>query len=274
MSSNPTRDSIRQRAQSAIFLNAVSKPQSLTIIALAVMCWILGISFLGVTSAIWLAFGAVAELIFVLATVSDPQQNAEAVERIFAQQYDINEVRNHHARQRVAQALEYQENIRALAQTRGGAMRLQIESTADEVNHWLEQVFKLARRIDDYESSDIISRDRVRVPNELQSLRLRLDKEQDERVKAELRDAIRSKELQLSHLRDLEANVKRADVQLDNTLAALGTIYTQIQLLDAKSIDGRSTNRLRQEIVDEVLSLKDTLEALEEVQATGMYAVS
>ena len=114
----------------------------------------------------------------------------------------------------------------------------------------------------------------MRVPNELQAHRLRLDKEQDERVKVELRDAIRSKELQLSHLRDLEANVKRADVQLDNTLAALGTIYTQIQLLDAKSVDGRSTNRLRQEIVDEVLSLKDTLEALEEVQATGMYAGS
>ncbi len=272
--SNPTRDSIRQRAQSAIFLNAVTKPQSLTIIALAVMFWILGVSFLGGTSAIWLAFGAVAELIFVLATISDPQQNAEAVGRIFDQQYDASEIRNHHARQRVMQALEYQENIKSLAQTRGGAMRLQIESTANEVNHWLEQVFKLARRIDAYESSDIISRDRVRVPNELQSLRLRLDKEQDERVKAELRDAIRSKELQQSHLRDLEANVKRADVQLDNTLAALGTIYTQIQLLDAKSVDGRSTNRLRQEIVDEVLSLKDTLEALEEVQATGMYAVS
>lgn len=274
MSSNSTRDSIRQRAQSAILLNALLKPQSITLIVLAVMCWILEVGFLGVTSAAWLAFGAVAELIFVLATISDPQQNAQTVGRIFAQRYDVGEIRNYHARQRVQQALEYHENIKSLAETRGGAMRLQIQTTADEVNHWLEQVFKLARRIDSYDSSEIIGRDRVRVPNELQALRLRLDKEQDERVKAELRDAIRSKELQLTHLRDLEANVKRADVQLDNTLAALGTIYTQIQLLDAKSVDGRSTNRLRQEIVDEVLSLKDTLEALEEVQATGMYAVS
>lgn len=274
MSQQNPRESLRQQAQSAIFLNALLKPQSLVILLVALICWAAGIGFLGAPAAVWLAFGTIAELLFVAMTVSDPEQNSAAVGRMFTRQYDASEIRNHHARQRVQQALEYYDNIQLLAQTRGGAMRLQIETTVDEVNHWLEQLFKLARRIDVYESSEIISRDRARVPGELQSLRLRLDRETDERVKAELREAVRSKEMQLNHLRDLEGSITRADIQLDNTLAALGTIYTQIQLLDAKSIDGRSTNRLRQEIKDEVLSLKDTLEALEEVQATGMYAMS
>jgi hypothetical protein len=89
-----------------------------------------------------------------------------------------------------------------------------------------------------------------------------------------LEETIRLKETQLSNLKMLETNVKRADIQLDNTLTALGTVYAQVQLLDSKEVDGRRAHRLRQEIQDEVLSLKDTIEALDDVQATSSYAVS
>ena len=78
-------------------------------------------------------------------------------------------------------------------------------------------------------------------------------------------------ETQLNTLRALETKIRRADVQLDNTVAALGTIFTQIQLLDAKEVDGRRANRLREEIRDEVSALKDTIEALDDVQAESTY---
>jgi hypothetical protein len=270
---NP-KTALQRQARNTILRQALLKPQSLMIIAVALLAAIFGISFLGAPPAVWLAFGLIGELIYLTATLSDPRANAAAVNTLFTRHYDLADIKNHHARQRMEQALEYYDNIRQATRLHGGAMRAQIEATLSEVNDWVEQVYKLARRIDSFEASDLVQRDRVRVPNELNALRLRLEKETNDKVKVELRETIRLMETQLAHLQDLETHIQRADLQLDNTLAALGTIFAQIQLLDAKSVDGGRARRLRQEIQDEVSSLKDTIEAIDDVQSTtSLYAM-
>jgi hypothetical protein len=55
---------------------------------------------------------------------------------------------------------------------------------------------------------------------------------------------------------------------LENTLSALGTIYSQTMLIGARDIDSGRARRLRQEIVEEVEDLGDILAAMEEVYAT------
>jgi hypothetical protein len=270
------RESLYKRARNTILRKALLSPQSLTIIGVALVCSAGGVGFLGASPVVWLLFGIIAELVYLTATLSDPAVGAIAVGEMFVQQYNLAEIQNYHSRQRLQQALEYYDGIHRIALQHGGATRVQIEATLSEINDWLGQIYKLARRIDSYEASELIRRDRSRVPNELNALRLRLDKETDERVKVELGEAVRLKETQLANLQALETNVRRADIQLDNTLAALGTIFAQIQVVDSKDVDGRRAHRLRQEIQDEVLSLKDTIEAIDDVQSTGsnLYALS
>ena len=267
------RFSPQKQAKSALIQSTLFSPQSATIAAVAVMGFAMEISVLGLQPALWLLFGVVGILAFMWATMTDPDAVSSVVSRMFEREYNPLDIKNLRARQRLQQSLEYVQNIRRVGQQRGGAMRSQIAATVSEIDDWVEQIYKIARRIDFYEDNSLINRDRARVPNEINVLRQRLENEADDGVKAELESTIQLKETQLSNLKMLETNIKRADIQLDNTLTALGTIFAQVQLLDSKEVDGRRTNRLRQEIQDEVLSLKDTIEALDDVQATSSYAV-
>ncbi|NDJ86854.1 MAG: hypothetical protein GYB66_13305 [Chloroflexi bacterium] len=260
------------RARNALIRSTVMSPQSLTIVLVAVLGLLLGIGVAGLSPAFWAVFGVIGVLAYMLATMSDPAALAEMAKRLFVAQYNPADIRNTRARQRLQQGLEYMDNIQKLGAQQGGAMRVQIEATVSEINDWVAQIYKVARRIDLYEENALINRDRARVPDEIKSLRLRLDTETDPHIRAGLEDSIRLKETQLENLKALANNIKRAHLQLDNTVTALGTIFAQVQLLDAKEVDGRRTHRLRQEIHDEVLSLKDTIEALDEVQGASVYS--
>jgi hypothetical protein len=110
------------------------------------------------------------------------------------------------------------------------------------------------------------------VPQDLESLRRRLERESDQGVRTELEEAIQTKETQLANLRSLENNIKRADIQLDHTLSALGTVYAQMQLIDSKDVGSSRTQRLHEEIRDEVASLQDTISAIDEVQSYQGYS--
>jgi hypothetical protein len=119
----------------------------------------------------------------------------------------------------------------------------------------------------------VINRDRRMVPYDLQNLRRRLEVEQAPSVRTELEEAIQTKETQLANLRNLENSVKRADIQLDHTLSALGTVYAQVQLIDTKGeVDSSRTQRLQSEIQDEVTSLQDIISAIDEVQSYQGYS--
>lgn len=261
-----------KRVYWTLIRSALTSPQSMMMLFVALLGMIFGVGIFGLPSAAWLAFAALGIFAYTVATLSDGQMVDQTLNRLFVQQFNPADIQNGRARQRLQQALEYVENLQRLGAQQGGAMRLQIEGTTNEIKDWLEQIYKIARRIDLYEENSLINRDRARVPDELKMLRQRFEIETDERVKAELQNTIRLRETQLTNLKALETNIKRADIQLDNTVAALGTIYAQVQLLDAKEVDGRRAGRVREQIRDEILSLKDTIEALDDVQSMNMLA--
>ena len=59
--------------------------------------------------------------------------------------------------------------------------------------------------------------------------------------------------------------MKRAEIKIENTISALGTIYSQI--LTSKSTDYVADyGRLSEKVDEEVHTLQDHLEALEEVK--------
>ena len=65
----------------------------------------------------------------------------------------------------------------------------------------------------------------------------------------------------------------RAELQLENTLTALGTVYSQALLLDARDMDSTKTQRLRDNISEQVASLNDLQSSLDEVYQAGSKQV-
>jgi hypothetical protein len=267
------KNQLRKRAWNTILSTAFFSVESAVIIALSIALFGLGYTpFEWWQPVFWLIFGTVAEMLYLGVTVTDPNAAQRAVDRMLTDRYNPGDIKNPVARERLKRALEYRRLIGESAIRHSGAMRRSIESTTSEINAWIEQIYLLARRMDHFEENEIINRDRRMVPQDLDNLRRRLKAEESPEVRAELEEAIQTKETQLANLRSLENNIKRADIQLDHTLSALGTVYTQMQLIDSKDIDGGRAQRLQDEIRDEVMTLQDTISAIDDVQQYQGYA--
>jgi len=262
------KDDMRDRAWKAIFSSAFFSVESALIIALSLILFGVGFApFEAWQAWYWLVFGALAEALYLGVTVSDPDANRKIVGQLLSDRFDPDDVRNPAARDRLKRAIEYHRLITEAAARFGGPTRRSIDATASQISDWVEQIYRLALRLDSFEENPIINRDRRMVPHDLKDLQRRLARETDPGVRAELEEAIQTKETQLANLRSLENNIKRADIQLDHTLAALGTVYAQVQLIDARDVDSARAQRLQSEIRDEVLSLSDTIAAIDEVQS-------
>ena len=61
----------------------------------------------------------------------------------------------------------------------------------------------------------------------------------------------------------------RAQLKLESTFTALGTIYSQTMLVGAKDIDSGRAKRLQQDINDEVQEIDHILLAMDEVYASS-----
>lgn len=218
----------------------------------------------------WLLAGGATAAAFVYSNMTDSQVVQEAMARLFERQYDLSQISNRVSRERLRSAMEYRRNMLTLGKRAKGAMRLQLLQTVDDVNDWIEHMYDLAQHIDSFESNELVERDRRTVPAQLEKAMIRLEREPAPGVKAELQRQVDQLKQQLANLEATVNSIKRAEIQLESTLSSLGTIYAQMSRLGASEVDSGRAQRLRLEIQDEVSSLQDTIEAMEEVQAQSL----
>jgi hypothetical protein len=146
-------------------------------------------------------------------------------------------------------------------------MRVQLRDTINQVNDWIAAMYDLAQHIDGFEGNDLVIKDMRSVPQQIEKVKIRIERESDDRVKSDLERQLKLLEQQYANLQQTQNSIKRAEIQLETTLSSLGTVYAQMSLLGTRgSIDGSGWQRKRLEIADEVNSLQDTIEAMEEVQ--------
>jgi uncharacterized protein YoxC len=111
----------------------------------------------------------------------------------------------------------------------------------------------------------VIERDLKNVPAAIESYQQKLEEETDPDVRRQLEKTIADNERQLQTLQNLENNIEKASYQLDSTISALGTIYSQLLLVGSKDESGTKINRLQDEISEQVYRLEDLTEAMDEV---------
>lgn len=260
---------VRQRALGAILRSAVLSWQTgLTAVITGVLFFgVPQVSVPGWQAWMWLALGGLAEAAFIIANLTDPEAAARAVSREFEEQYELGRIKSPVSRQRLQSAMEYRRNMMLLVDRHKGALRTSLLQTVTDLNEWIGHMYNLAQHIDAFEENDLVERDRRQVPQQIEKVQDRLKREKDEGVKRELELQLKQLYQQRDNLEATASSVKRADIQLDSTLSSLGTIYAQMSLLGAKDVDSGRAQRLREEIQDEVLSLQDTIAAMDEVQS-------
>ena len=219
----------------------------------------------------WLALGALAEVVLVASTLNDPEAAEQALAEDFEREYDLRNIHNRISRERLRDAFEYRRNMLKLADVARGSMRTRQRTLISGINDWIAHMYNLATRIDHFENNDLAARDLQRVPRKIASVRRRIDSERDNHTRSDLEQQLKLLQRQLVSLEASASIIKRAEIQLESTLSALGTVYAQMSLLGAKDSDGARGQRLSIEIKDEIDKLQDTIDAMDEVHFHGQH---
>jgi hypothetical protein len=269
------KQEVRRRALGALLRGAVTRWESLLTIAVTIGLFIaVPKPFPEWEPWFWLVGGAIAEGALILSTLTDPRASSEAIAREFEARFDLRAIKSPVSRERLTRAVEYRRSMMTLAERSSGAMRAQLDETINDVSDWIAHMYDLALHIDSFEANRLVEEDRRTVPQRIDKVRTRLEREQDAAVRRDLQDQLSKLELQRDNLNATANSIKRAEIQLDSTLSALGTLYAQMSRLGTKDVDSSRAQRLRLEIRDEVASLQDTIEAMDEVQAQHLRLTS
>ncbi len=163
-------------------------------------------------------------------------------------------------------AVAYQAQIdNFIKATTDANARARLQDLAAQVGEWVEAIEDLAKRLDDFQQNSLIRQDFEAVPQAITDLETRLAQESDPVLRSQLERTLSNRRKQMTALERLQNTMKRAEIQIESTLSSLGTIYSQ--LLTTQSTDHVADySHLSAEVEEEVHTLQDHLEALEEVK--------
>jgi len=163
-------------------------------------------------------------------------------------------------------AKEYRKQIdKLLKQKKGSILASQLTQITTNLNQWLAHLEELVKSLHDFKSDQISQRDIRDVPVMIALLEEQLEAEDDPQVRKEILETLARSQ---DHQRQLDSLVKvmrRTELDIDETLAAIGAIYSQLQLLEAKDIDNQRASRLSADIDEQVHRLDDLIEAMDDV---------
>ncbi|MEI2690342.1 MAG: hypothetical protein V9H69_11785 [Anaerolineae bacterium] len=271
MSRESIHDTINRQARRAIFEHALICVENAVILAGAILLAFFlpnplpgALPWWGAWT--WLLLGAAGVAIMAFSSVNDPQEREKAVERLFREKYNVTGLHDRALKEKLKKAEDYHTQIKAAIKSqKDGILKERMQRTAAGIYDWIGNMVRLARRIDSYRDDPIIKGDRVGLRESIPALEARRQRENDERVHQQLETTLADQRRLQENIAELDNRMQRADLQLDSSLAALGTIYSQILLVGSKELDSDRAERLSSDIASEVTSLQDVVDSINEV---------
>jgi hypothetical protein len=261
------RSELQQKAQGTLIQYAIFRVESAVIIALVlVLTFVYPRPFVWWPRFGWLLLGLVALGVIIYSSLTDAEANAEILLNIFQEQFNPRAITDKDLRSKVESALEYQRRIETqIRQQSSGLIRDRLNDTAGQITAWLSSIYQIALRLDTYRRDDLIDRERAMLPKEIDQLMAQRRNESNPKVQEQLDNVLTSKRNHWSAIRDLDARMKEAALQLDQSVTSLATIYSQVQLIDAQSIGSGSAERLQADIREQVARLNDLVSSINDV---------
>lgn len=260
-------DELRKRAFWAMVNHAFFRFESAFIIGLTiVLTFLFPQPFPFWQPWYWVVLGVIAEGLIVVSTLTDVEEGRKAVAAMLQEQFNPGVLQSRALRDRIAKGLEYREGIeKVIREARSGVLRSHLEDDAHQVDRWLDHVYRLAQRLDNYYQDEVIKQDMRSVPSSIKNFRARLKLEDNPTVREQMEKTIVQKETQWEALQRLQDTMEKAEFQLEATLTSLGTVYSQMRNVEAKDVDSGRAARLSQDIADQVAELEDIELAMDEV---------
>lgn len=143
----------------------------------------------------------------------------------------------------------------------------QLQTITQEFNRWENHVTQLIQRLINFEQDQLTQYDLVSVPQAIAQLEKRLTQETNPTLRQDIQTALQQMKQHQTQLAQLTTLMQRTQLDIDEMIALMGTIHSQLHLLSASDIDNARAQRLSHDIHEEANRLNDLLSALEEVYA-------
>lgn len=172
---------------------------------------------------------------------------------------------------KLRRAAEYRAYITGLIkQKKGSPLASQLTPITTKLDRWEAHLRQLVNRLDNFETNHIIQRDIHDVPAAITQLKAQMETETNAQVRAEMAETLASYQEHQRQLDSLITLMRRTELDVDETVAAIGAIYSQLQLLDARDIDSRRASRLSTDIDEQANRLSDLLAAMDDVYESSV----
>jgi len=202
----------------------------------------------------------------MLTTLRDDKVYRQVMDELFHQEFDIKKLRSPDLQQKLSKALEYRGLIvKEIEREEEPVLDDYLSNMAHGLEDWIAQIYRLAQGLDVYWHDPVIARDMETVPKELEEFKKLLTGEKEDSVREELENTIAIKRSQWDTLKNLRETMAKAQLQLESTLSAMSTVYTQTVLLGAKDVHSSRAQRLQEDMKEQVSALADISATMDEV---------
>jgi hypothetical protein len=267
-----TRSELQRKARSAVLQRAFFRWESAVVLAGTIVLTALfarPFSWWPVWG--WPVLGLLSLGTLVYASLTDAEANARMLFHFYRQGFDPDRIRDQTLRRETESALEYQRHIEErMHRQRPGALRDWLVDTANLFSEWIGNMYQLALQLDIYGRGELLPPEQAAVPQQIEELAARRRLERDPVIRRELDAALEAKGKQWQASRDLDAHMQQVDLDLKESLRALPSIYSQVELMDDGDVSGGRAGLLEADIREQV----DHLDGLLVSIARGCQEVS
>lgn len=258
---------LRRQSLRAIISHAVLRLESALTIGLAILAiGLLPQPFPFWRWWFWLILFGLAEALIIWTSITDVRTGEQVLAEMLRQRYDPARLRLPQLKAQMDRALQYRSAIETgVARRRDGVLRDRLSDIANQVDQWLAQVYGLAERLDRISGDTLVKRDLKEAPDEIRAYQARILRSTDPDVRRQLEETLAGKQTHLANLQELARTVEQGQLQLENTVNSLGTIYSQMVLLEAKDVGSSRMQRLSEDINHQVTSLSDVVTTLDDL---------
>ncbi|MFN8457465.1 MAG: hypothetical protein U0401_22865 [Anaerolineae bacterium] len=163
-------------------------------------------------------------------------------------------------------AADYRRAIEQLVkQQRDTPLANQMTPLLPKLAQWEAHVGQLVNRLAAFEANSVLQHDLRETPTAIARLQAQLERETNPDLRQEMAETLSSYQQQQTHLDSLATLMRRTELEIEETLATLGTIYSQLQFLGAKEVDQEAARRLSADFEEQSRRLDDLWAAMQEV---------
>jgi len=262
---------MKRKVEFALIQQALLRWENAVLIALAILLT----AFLPQPFSFWPEWGwGVLALIGVaaitLTSLGESDVQTAAIDDMLYQEYHPDQIKTPAIRTSFTQALKYRRTIEQMIDRNPeGIVRTRLNDVADKVKQWTGYIYQLAGMLDNYQRDPMLFRDPAAIQAEVTRLQNELQHETNPNLIHGSRDLIASKQKVLQTSEALKDKMQAASMQLEQSLDAMATIYTQLKLLETRDLEGVNTQAIDHDIDEQVNRMGDLIDGLQKAYQEG-----